>query len=203
MLAEFSIYLYIISRVPHRAHIRPQPAIILLLDINSKDVILWSIILLVLIIPCFVKMSPQMIFYHIKYLHLKDNLLILIYFQFFSTLLFSVLLLSNHHFLDCFGALLLVGNRTVKCSIHELKVKVYLKQVGSSTDLVENRGQNGLHLRLLYLDKRIEFVEFKKLPISNLDFVGGQRGWQIWQQKQLRHCVSFLVLKMFYTRYEI
>lgn len=123
VLAEFSIYLYIISRVPHRAHIRPQPAIILLLDINSKDVILWSIILLVLIIPCFVKMSPQMIFYHIKYLHLKDNLLILIYFQFFSTLLFSVLLLSNHHFLDCFGALLLVGNRTVKCSIHELKVK--------------------------------------------------------------------------------
>ena len=83
VLAEFSIYLYIISRVPHRAHIRPQPAIILLLDINSKDVILWSIILLVLIIPCFVKMSPQMIFYHIKYLHLKDNLLILIYFQFF------------------------------------------------------------------------------------------------------------------------
>ena len=83
VLAEFSIYLYIISRVPHRAHIRPQPAIILLLDINSKDVILWSIILLVLIIPCFVKMSPQMIFYHIKYLHQKDNLLIFIYFQFF------------------------------------------------------------------------------------------------------------------------
>ena len=125
-------------------------------------------------------------------------------FSIFSPLYyFSVLLLSNHHFLDCFGALLLVGNRTVKCSIHELKVKVYLKQVGSSTDLVENRGQNGIYLRLLYLDKRIEFVEFKKLPISNLDFVGGQRGWQIWQQKQLRHCVSFLVLKMFYTRYEI
>ena len=60
-----------------------------------------------------------------------------------------------------------------------IRVKVYLKLLGSSTDLVENRGQNGIHLRLLYLDKRIEFVEFKKLPISNLDFVGGQRGWQI------------------------